>query len=354
MAKFYFLCSLMAVLLLGELSAQDARFSQFYANPQFTNPALTGVMEGQMRFNANYRELYTSVLGNNGFKTIAAGLDFRRPVGKGNFFGIGINLMRDEVGESNFTRNQALVSGSYQKQLGGSRRGRGPAHFLVAGGQLGFGQRGFDVEKLWFSRQFFVDPTSRAAYVDQGLSSGEAFLASSSGLYLDFNAGLLWYAVFDENTSFYAGASAAHLNEPNISPREEVDILPRRYSVQLGGEFPLGSSGFSVLPALIAQSQGPLFSGMAGANIRYTQREWREVALRAGAWVHVSNRLDQTSTDAIIISSILEMDRWQLGLSYDLSTGDITDSNFGRGAFEVSMIYTQPANYRSRVVCPKF
>jgi len=123
----------------------------------------------------------------------------------------------------------------------------------------------------------------------------------------------------------------------------------------MGGEAPLGSSGFSVLPALLIMSQGPAFSGMAGANIRYTQREWREVALRPGLWVHASNRLDKTSTDAMIVSAILEMDRWQVGLSYDLTVTDLRDSNNGRGAFEVSMIYTQPGGgYRSRVECPKF
>lgn len=354
MAKIYLFLSFIAVLSLQSLTAQDARFSQFYATPQSTNPALTGVMDGEMRFNANYRELYTSVLGNDGFKTISAGLDFRRPVGKGNFFGVGVNVMRDEVGESNFTRNQALLSGSFQKQLGGSRRGRGPAHFLVAGGQLGFGQRGFDVEKLWFSNQFFVDPTSRSAYIDRGLDSGEDFLAASSGLYLDFNAGLLWYGVFDENTSFYAGAAASHLNEPNISSIGEMDQLHRKYTVHFGGEAPIGNSNFSILPAVIAQSQGPAFSALAGANLRYTQRDWREVALRAGGWVHVSNRLDKLATDAFIVSTILEMEKWQIGLSYDLSVGSITESNFGRGAFEISMIYTKPANYRSKVVCPKF
>lgn len=355
MAKFYYIFSLLLLgVFLNTLAAQDARFSQFYANPQFVNPALTGVMEGQLRFTANYRELYTSVLGNEGFKTLSAGVETRQQAGRNDFFGLGLHIMRDEVGESNFTRNQGLVSASYQKQVGGSSRRRGPANFLVAGAQLGFAQRGFDIEKLWFSNQFFVDPSSRAAYIDRGLDSGEAFAASSSGLYLDFNAGLLWYSVIDENTSFYAGAAASHLSEPNISVIDEVDKLYRKYTFHMGGEMALGKSGFSVLPAVIVQSQGPMFTTMAGANIRYTQREWREVALRAGAWAHVSNRLDQTSLDAIIVSAILETGRLQLGLSYDLSTGDITQSNYGRGAFEISMIYVQPATYRAKVDCPKF
>ncbi|MEL6357998.1 MAG: type IX secretion system membrane protein PorP/SprF, partial [Bacteroidota bacterium] len=158
MAKYYIFSGLLAVFCIFGISAQDARFAQFYASPLNTNPALTGVMEGQLRFTANYRELYTSILGSDGFKTVAAGLELRRPVGRGNFFGVGVHLMRDQAGASNFTRNQGSISGSFQKQVGGSRR-RGPSSYLVAGGQLTFGQRGFDVEKLWFSNQFFVDPS---------------------------------------------------------------------------------------------------------------------------------------------------------------------------------------------------
>lgn len=351
MVRFYVCFGLFALLSLCTIRAQEARFAQFYASPLYTNPALTGVMEGQLRFTANYRELYTSILGNEGFKTIAAGLEIRRPVGRGNFFGFGAQFLRDQAA-GNFTRNQGVISGSFQKKLAGGRRG--PSYFLVGGAQLGFGQNGFDVQKLWFSNQFFVDPSSRAAFIDRGLSSGETFGQNSSGLYLDFNAGLLWYGVIDKNLSFYVGGAAFHLNEPNISYIGASDPLRRRIVGHAGAELGLGSSGFSILPAAIVQLQGPATSITSGANFRYTQKDWKEVALRAGLWLHASNRIDKIAADAAIVTAVLELEQLQFGLSYDLTINDLKRSNNGRGAFEISMIFTQKANYRSKVECPKF
>lgn len=351
MVRLYTLTGLIAVLFCLSINAQDARFAQFYANPLYTNPAMTGVMEGQLRFTANYRELYTSILGNEGWKTISAGLEIRRPVGRGNFFGFGAQFLRDQVAGT-FTRNQGVLSGSFQKKLAGGRRG--PTYFLSGGAQLGFGQRGFDVNKLWFSNQFFVGADQRTAFIDRGLSSRETFGQTNSGLYVTFNAGLLWYGVLENNTSFYVGGSAFQLNEPNISYVGEQDLLPRRYVAHAGAEIPFGSSGFSILPATIVQLQGPATSAMVGANLRYTQKEWKEVALRAGLWLHASNRLDEFVPESTVVTAIIEMESIQFGLSYDLTMSDLQLSNNGRGAFEISMIYVQPANYRSKVECPKF
>ncbi|MEL6667499.1 MAG: PorP/SprF family type IX secretion system membrane protein [Bacteroidota bacterium] len=355
MPKIYFFIIGLA-FGLGSLQAQDARFAQFYANPLHTNPAMAGVFEGELRFTANYRVLYSSILGTDAFRTVSAGIDIRRPAGRGNFVGIGAQLLQDVAGETNFSRTQGIISGSFQKILGSSGRGRrATSHYLVGGGSLGFGQRGFDIEKLWFSSQFFVDPGTSEAYIDRGLDGEPGFVGGNSGLYLDFSAGLLWYGVFGENKSMYAGAAIHHLNEPDISVIEGgTDQLYRKIVGHIGGEFPFGRSGFSLLPAAQVMSQGPAFSAMAGGNLRYTQREWREVALRIGAWAHFSNRLDATSADAVIISAVLELESLQFGVSYDLTLNELNLSNNGRGAFELSMIYVKPAKYRGRVDCPKF
>lgn len=336
------------------LRAQDARFAQFYAAPLQMNPALTGVYEGQLRLTTNYRELYTSILGGtDAFRTISAGIDIRRPVQNGDFFGIGLTALRDQAGDSRFTRTQAALSGSFLKQLGGGGY-RGGSNYLVGGAQIGVAQRGFDVNKLWFSEQFFVDPSGRQAYIDRSLSSNESFPAQSTDMYLDVAAGLMWYSVFDENASLYAGGAIFHLTEPNISFTGNMDeVLNRKYIGQLGGELPL-AGGFSLLPAAAVMIQGPAFSTSLGTNLRYTERNWHEVALRAGAWVHLSNRLDKTAVDAVVISTVLETERLQVGLSYDITVSSLALSNNSRGAFELSLIYIQPASYRSRVNCPKF
>lgn len=348
--------SLMLVFCLVYLPgrAQDARFAQFYASPLTLNPAMTGIFAGQYRFAVNYRSLYASVLGDEAYKTLAASFDYRYRVGRQDYVGLGGIALRDQVGNSRFSRTEAGLSGSYLKHLGGGRYRRSD-QYLVAGAQLGLGQRGFDAEKLWFSNQFFVDEASRQAYIDYGASSQESFADLRTDIYLDFNAGLLWYAIFDDNASMYVGGAMYHLSEPNISFLEDRDEqLYRKWVAHAGGQMPI-TREISLLPSIVVMGQGPAFSTTGGLNLRYSNRDWREVAIRAGVWGHVSNQRDKTALDAIIFSTILEMERWQFGLSYDMTTSLLAGANNSRGAFELSLIYTQPEKIRQRgVTCPKF
>jgi type IX secretion system PorP/SprF family membrane protein len=342
------------LLLLGTLSAlqaQDPRLSQFYAAPLEMNPAMIGVFEGRMRFVANYRDLYPAILDNNPYRTLAASFDMRFRVQNDDYFGLGISAMRDEVGLANFNRTKANIGGSFLKQLGGSGY-RPYTQYLVAGAQVGFGQHGLNWQRLWFSQQFNASNGS----IDFGADNGEAFGDEmSTNMYLDFNAGLLWFITFEDNQSFYIGGSLMHLNEPNISfLGADATPLDMRFVGHMGGEFPL-AKGLSLLPAAAVMSQGPHLSVMAGANFRYTNRDWREVAIRAGGWTHFSNQLDSgVAMDAIVATTVLEMERWNIGLSYDITTSVLATANNSRGAFEVSFIYTQPARWRTNVTCPKF
>lgn len=349
--------SLVGLLVLGSFlaRAQDARYANLAATPQLTNPALTGVMPGQFRATANYRELYTSLPGGDGYRSYAAGVEFRRKAGGNNFFGIGAQLQRDEAPTSNFNRTQALIGGSYQQQISGSAR-RGTGQYISGGASVGFGQRGFDLNKVWFSNQYFVDNNTREAYLDRTLPSGEAFSGNGSGTYLDVNAGLAWFGSFGDRLGAYAGVGAFHINAPNVSPLPGLrDDLDQRFVIHAGGELPIGNGYMSVLPAFRFMMQGPSRDALLGANVRYTQREWREVALRAGLWAQGSNQQgDNFGINAAIVSVGLETESVQFAVNYDISVGALNTVTSGRGGWEISMIYQRSANYRQKVACPKF
>ncbi len=352
----FFLSVLTFLLLVPSLArTQDARYSQVAASPQLTNPAMTGLMNGQLRFTANFRDLYSSTLGNEGFKSVGAGVEIRRKAGNGNFFGVGLQLQQDEAGASDFQRNQALVSLSYQQDLG-RLAGRGTGHFLAGGASVGAATRGLDVNKLWFSEQYFVNNATREAYIDSSLPTGEGISGSGNSLYLDVNVGLGWFANLGDRRGAYLGVAAFHLNNPNVSPISGLmDQLDQRYVLHGGGELPLGSGDMSLLPTFRFMTQGPAYEALFGANIRYTERNWREVALRAGLSAQMSNQqADSPGLNAFVVSVGLETEKLQLAVSYDISAGGIGTISDSRGGWELGMIYTQPAKYRSRVICPKF
>jgi type IX secretion system PorP/SprF family membrane protein len=349
-----------ALLFIGLLTsstlfAQDPHFAQFYAAPLQVNPAMTGVHTGRYRVAINYRDQWSSVV-DEPFRTYAVSFDSRYRIGKGDFLAFGFNALHDRAGASPYLRTQGGLSLSYMKQLSGNRY-RTSDQFLIGGMQLGAGQHALDFSKLWFSSQF--DPGSVG--VDFNAPSGEQFGANgrvNSGVFMDFNAGILYYALFDDDASFYIGGSAHHLNGPQVSFLENSSqTLFTKWVAQAGGQIPF-TDELSFLPAVIAMFQGPSFTTILGGNFRYSNSDWRELAIRAGVWAQISAQEDiqgpDTGLPAVIFSTILEVERFNLGFSYDVSAGYLNRPTDGRGAYEISFIYVHPATRKERVNCPKF
>jgi type IX secretion system PorP/SprF family membrane protein len=254
--------------------AQDPQFSQFFAAPSQMNPALAGVFAGEFRFVANYRTQNYAILGNQSYKSIGASFDGRRKVGRDDFYSLGVAVLRDQVGESNFSQSRALLSASYLKYLGqGNKRGSG--QYLVGGAQLGMGQWSYDWNDLWFSEQFEEAPSSGQAFIDFAASNGENLNAMDTDMFLDFNAGLLYYYVIDRDNSLYLGASMHHINGPRVTFLDNQDeVLYSRWIGQAGAEIGI-TREVSLLPAVAAMGQGPSFQTIAGMSIRYNNRDWR-------------------------------------------------------------------------------
>jgi type IX secretion system PorP/SprF family membrane protein len=340
---FFVCCS------VAQLKAQDPRFSQFYASPYNLSPAMTGVFNGQYRVAMNYRDQWSSILSPVPFRTYSVSGEYRRHIGRYDYWSVGVGAMHDEAGTARFQQNKFHVSGAYLKQLAGGRNRN--SHYVSAGAQAGMGQNSIDWSRLWFSRQF----DSGTEEPDFSAGTGENFGAGNSPLYVDFNAGILWYMTMKDGGFFYAGAAAHHLNQPNIALLENAnEQLYTRWSGHAGGQIPLNDN-FSLLPGVQFMSQGKSMETDLGMNIRFSNNDRNELAMRFGTWARLGNRLDQgIHTDAITVVTMLELDRWMLGLSYDLTVSKLRLANNARGAFEVSLIYIHPEYRKSRVVCPRF
>lgn len=328
------------------LQAQDPRFAQFYAAPDQLNPALNVVYEGRLRFIANYRDQWASVLNDVPFRTISTHLDYRLNIGRYDYLAIGLNGLRDEAGASNYNQTSGNINLAYMKYLGGSSRKK---YYLVAGAQAGVGQRKVDIGNLWFSEQFDQETVA----IDFASPSGEN-ARPQSDLYPDFSAGVLWYSIMGDH-SFYVGGSMYHINTPNISLFEgQQDRLHERYVGHLGGELSINRN-LSLLPAAAVYLQGPSTDINVGTNFRYSS-SGEDLALRIGGWVHVSNKLENNiGLEAFTVTAMLEMEFWMLGLSYDINVSDLVPASNSRGAFEASFIYLIPEKgRRTKVNCPKF
>src|SRR5882757_887062 len=172
---------IMAILLqigaISQLKAQiDPHFSQYYAYPLYLNPALTGVINGDTRINANFKNQYATI--NNAYQTGALSVDFR-PTDK---VGVGFNVINQAAGDAGY--NYFSAYGSFGYAIAVSNDGNKKLSFGV---QAGFINRSFDMNKLQFGSQFNPD-----LGFDPGMASLENFSSSNTTVF-DANAGVFYY-----------------------------------------------------------------------------------------------------------------------------------------------------------------
>src|SRR6186713_3130083 len=119
------------------LFAQDPQFSQFYANPIYTNPAFTGT-SNNLRLVMIARDQYTAL--NNNYKTAAASLDAKVPSLNG---GLGLMAMADVAGDGYLTTT--TINAIYAYHVALSRK-----VFMSAAIEASFLQRSYDFSKFRF------------------------------------------------------------------------------------------------------------------------------------------------------------------------------------------------------------
>ncbi len=329
------------------LQAQDIHFSQFYLSPLNLNPAMTGVMDCNIRLTANYRNQWAAVLKSYAFSTYSVSYDQRIPVGRYDYFGVGGTFWGDKAGEAQFGTTTGKLSLSYAKRMGGGRR---EAHYLVVGAEGGIAQRSVDFIKLKWPSQY----DGQGGY-DPTLPTFEDNFEPNF-IFADMAAGLLWFSVWDHN-SFYLGAAFHHLNRANQSfYKGQVEDLYSRFTFHVGGEFEL-SPRFGMVPGAIVMMQGPSMQVNGGTSFRFVLNRSRNdyQAFQVGTWVRIANKLDQGILgDAFILSTRFDYNQFTLGFSYDVNMSDLRLSSNGNGSFEFAMQYRFCGPEKRGVYCPKF
>lgn len=321
---------ILSVLLAGfglTGHAQDPQFSQFYANPLFLNPALTGSIECG-RVILNYRNQWPSL--SNAYISYNASYDQYIP---GIRSGIGVLAMSDQQGDGALMRNSIAAFYSYKLKVSES--------VLISFGVEGrYLQNSLNKDKLVFGDQ--IDPTTGEIYRET-----EESIASSSASAVDFSAGAA-LTYFDK---WFVGVAVHHLTEPNLSFYDDPNSkIPMKFTVHGG--------------VLINASQGMLGNDneddyMISPQILYMQQEsFRQLnfglyvskkPLVLGAWF----RHNFSNPDAFVALVGLKFNNIRIGYTYDVTVSNVGGSS--GGAHEVSFawdfcIYKQENRRRIRAI----
>jgi type IX secretion system PorP/SprF family membrane protein len=344
------LVACLMALWLVPLQAQDIHFSQFYLSPLNLNPAMTGVMNCNIRLTANYRNQWASVLRSNAYNTYSFSYDQRIPVGRYDYFGVGGTFWGDRAGEANFQTLTGKLSLAYSKRMGGTRNF---GNYLVVGAEGGVAQRSIDFLNLRWGTQHDGE-----GGFDPNADSQEDGFDRDNFLFADLAAGLLWFSVLDENNNFYIGGAFHHLNraDQSFSTEGEEDLLYSRFTVHGGGEFMLADR-FGLVPGVIMMSQGPSFQVNAGTSLKFLLggRGADYQAFQVGLWGRIANRVESgVLSDAAIISTRFDYNNFSLGFSYDINISPLSPASNSQGSFEFALGYKICGQERRNVYCPNF
>jgi len=344
---FYVLALALSSIQLG---AQDIHFSQFYMSPLNLNPALTGVMNCNTRFVANYRNQWAAVLKGAAYNTYSASFDQKMPVGRYDYFGYGADFVGDKAGTVDFATVAGNLSASYSKRLAGNRK---QSHYLTFGAQAGFAQKSIDfIKAQWPSQNL------NGEFAGIGSPTGEINLPEGNFSFIDLNGGLLWFSIFDEYTNVYGGFSFSHLNQANQSFYRENVFIPyyTKLTFHAGGQFQMVDR-ISLIPGLVIFKQGPSFELNGGASARFALGDSRmnNQSFQAGLWLRLANHFeDPVTTDAVILSTRFDYENFGIGFSYDINVSTLRAASNANGAFEFSMIYNICGPEKRAVFCPSF
>jgi type IX secretion system PorP/SprF family membrane protein len=315
----------MLLLVVAEAWSQDPQFSQFYANPIYTNPAFAGSVN-HGRIVMGVRNQWPSISG--AFRTGAFSYDEHSDKINGGF---AIQAMYDEQGVG--TLRTTAVNLIYAYQIPVTRN-----FTIQAAIQAGFMQKTIDFNKLlWYDQivltQGFLNPTSEPSGDNSIMTPN--FGTGIIGYSKHFYGGVAVHNLFEPSQAFFVGAS---------------NPIPRRYTAHMGLVIPVvrdrnENRQVNVYPNVIFKSQrqfNQVNLGMYVSKGPYV----------AGAYY----RQNTINADAFILLLGLKTPKVKFGYSYDatLSAARTGAAN----SHEVTMAFELkkriPRSKPRKVTCPDF
>ncbi len=323
------------MLLLGicinKVYAQvDPHFSQYYAYPLWLNPALTGVVDGDMRFTANVKDQWAGI--SNGYKTAAISGDFRTS----DKVSLGFNMIDQAAGSAGYNYFAGYASFAYQISF--SQTGYQKISF---GLQAGLINRSVDASKLQFDDQYIpglgYDPTVTSADV----------ISTTNGTIFDSNVGVFYYdGDPNGNLNFFGGVSASHLAPAHNQAASDglSGSIPFRYTVHGGARVRVANFADITPHALYVGEQKNKIIAI-GLNTEFKLQENYSFIL--GGMYRVN--------DAAVANTGFHLKNMIIGMSYDFNNSALQSAINHQGGYELSLSYVFTHRLPNREqVCPRF
>ncbi|MDG2343453.1 MAG: type IX secretion system membrane protein PorP/SprF [Flavobacteriales bacterium] len=302
--------------------SQDAEFTQFYSNPIYLNPALTGTHMCP-RVSMNYRNQWPGISGT--FVTSAFSYDQHVSSLHG---GLGLMFVNDQASNSLVNTR---ISGIYSYQMKVSRK-----FSIRTGFEATYWQKSLDWNQLTFGDM--IDPIRGFVYQTQDIPRG----GTVGGL--DLSAGIVGFS-----EQFYIGFAAHHLTEPDESMlSNNSSPIPRKYTGHIGAMIPLAGKASKyeteeafISPNILYRRQGSFQQINMGIYLS-------KGPLVGGVWYR--------NQDAFILLVGMQMGQVKFGYSYDVTVSKLSMATSGSHELSLQLNFVcEPKKRTYRTIsCPSF
>jgi type IX secretion system PorP/SprF family membrane protein len=321
--------SILILIIVGKLMAQDAQFSQFYAAPLYLGPSMAG-SNNAPRLCLNFRDQWPNLRGK--FITTAISYDDYFSTLKS---GVGLLFVYDNAGGGKQTTMQVGLNYSYRIKVNN--------YITVQPGlQFQYFKKDVNFGKLVFADQF---------YGEQILSSSVETMPDPLSGHFDFSTSVIG---FTKNIWF--GATVDHLLKLNSTLAANEKYVPLRISAY-------GGIRLRINEKLISRTEQNITLALHYWNQSYIQQldfgvYYSKNPFTIGLWYRGIPIIKSSSTfDAIIVSGGLMVKKILFTYSYDFTVSSLITTT--GGSHELAFIYTFETNKKIKqrmgaVPCPKF
>ncbi|MBL4704747.1 MAG: type IX secretion system membrane protein PorP/SprF [Flavobacteriales bacterium] len=298
--------------------AQDAHFTQFYANPVYLNPAMVGLRKCPT-VTMNYRNQWPGI--KDAYTTYSTAYDQHAEKLQG---GIGFNIMHDRAGSGRLMTTSASAAYAYEYQL--SRKVT-----MRFGGKATYVNKSIDWNSLIFGDM--IDAR-------QGVIYGTQQEFGDPINFVDFSVGTMIYTDY-----VFGGFAVDHLTQPAEGLLNKYAThLPRKFTFHAGANIPLGTmwkKDRALSPNVLITRQNEFTQVNIGMYLRLQE-------LVVGGWYR--------NNDSSIFLVGVETTKFKFAYSYDLTTSGMLSKSLG--SHELSYTAYLPCKTKKKkmkvLFCPIF
>ncbi len=350
----------LALLLAGQLSAQDIHWTLFNFSPLTLNPSHTGDFYGSFRIGGIYRDQARSALQSNAYTTPSIHVD--APIlmlGKRAWLGIGGMFYRDQVGVGSLTSTASMLSAAVHMPT--NKKSTTVFSFGIQGGSISkkvnTDEFDFEDEAIIVNNEFVFEGISQQfAGTGGGGPNGGLQMGEIDRNHLDFSAGLLLRSQLNKQTGLQLGFAVRHIPNPKdiwIDKNDNLDRnevrLPLRFNFHGGFDFAMGDK-WSLSPGFLYSQMRSASNVQVQSMLGYRINPEKDVKLNFGLGYRLS--------DALEFLLGLDYKQFRVGASYDMTLSSLNEVNNTVGGFELAVSYIaiifKSAEVPPVIFCPRF